>query len=156
MLKINECCVEIDFEFSYLNNKFMQVQVINGNQVVDVNPTLINNKYLSIAKIDVVLPTNVSLHFKGKNANFDTIMDDQGNITDNLYVKILAIKLDGFGIPEDFLHQGLKLYTTDNQTFVTSFIGFNGTMMLDLIKPAVFSQFLYFKNYFNHGLNDRH
>ena len=104
MLKINECCVEIDFEFSYLNNKFMQVQVINGDQVVDVNPTLINNKYLSIAKIDVVLPTNVSLHFKGKNANFDTIMDDQGNITDNLYVKILAIKLDGFGIPEDFLH----------------------------------------------------
>jgi hypothetical protein len=132
----------------------MQVQMINGNHVVSVYPDLIDNKYRATAKINVILPTTVSLQFDGKNANFDTITDAHGNITDDLYVKILAIKLDGFAIAETFLHQRLELHTTDKQTFVTSFIGFNGTMTIDLIKPSAFSQLLYFANYSNYRHND--
>jgi hypothetical protein len=146
MTKINECCIEVEFEFGSVNNKLMQVQLINDQNVVPVNPQHVDNKYQAAAKINVKFPTTVKLEFAGKDPNIDTILDDKGNIVEDLYVKITAIKLDGFALRETFLNQRLTIHTLDNQCWTTNYIGFNGTITINFEKSNTFSQYLYFFN----------
>jgi len=147
MTKINECCVEFEFEFSYVNNKLMQVQLVNDQNIVLVDPQHVHDRYWAVAKINVSLPTTIKLEFEGKDPNIDTVLDDKGNIVEDLYVKITAIKLDGFALKENFLHQRLTIHTLDNQCWTTSYIGFNGTITINFEKSNTFSQYLYFLNY---------
>lgn len=147
MTKINECCIEFEFEFSYVNNKLMQVQLINDQNIVSVDTQHAHDRYWAVAKINVKFPTTVKLEFKGKDPNVDTILDDKGNILEDLYVRITAVRLDGFDLRENFLHQRLTIHTLDNQFWTTSYIGFNGTMTINFEKSNTFSQYLYFLNY---------
>ena len=147
MTKINECCIEFEFEFSYVNNKLMQVRLVNNQNIVLVNPQYADGRYWATAKINVEFPTTVKLEFKGKDPDIDTILDDNSNILEDLCVKITAVKLDGFALRENFLHQGLTIHTLDNQYWTTNYIGFNGTITINFKKSNTFSQYLYFLNY---------
>ena len=138
MIKFNNCTVEFQFEFSAIAGRHMQVAIIvNSNDLYTVTPidTLVTG-----TKINVELPSQIVLTFFGKNHNTDTVSDSDGNITQDIFVKILSMSIDGFQLNEKFLHQKLKLVTVDNQEIFTAYIGFNGNITIDLSTHTVFSQ----------------
>ena len=140
MIKFNNCTVEFQFEFSAIAGRHMQVAItVNSNDLYTVTPT---DTLVTGTKINIELPSQIVLTFFGKNHNTDTVLDSDGNITQDIFVKILSISIDGFQLNEKFLHQKLKLVTVDNQEIFTAYIGFNGNITIDLSAHTVFSQYL--------------
>ena len=139
MPKINSCTIKIVFEFGSINGRIMQTTVINQDFTKLVVPDKNN-----IATVGFVidLPTQVMLYFAGKNANTDTLVDKNGKIVGDMYVKILEISMDGFVLNEKFLHQKIKILTETGAEIVTSYIGFNGCVCIDMAKSDIFSQYL--------------
>jgi hypothetical protein len=90
---------------------------------------------------DIHLPAIVRLKFSGKTKH-DTIMDKDNKIIEDMYVKILAIRLDKIDLNEKFIHQKIQIVTDSKDTHNTSYIGFNGTVTLDLAESNAFSQVL--------------
>ena len=141
MQKINHCFIEFDLEFGCINNKLMTVALSSGDNVTQIQPKSVDGQYLSKPRLYIDLPAVVKLTFSGKDHNTDVVFDQDGKITQDLYVKIRGINLDGFNLNEKFIHQGLTINTTDGQTWTTSYIGFNGEILLDLSEPNVFLQY---------------
>jgi len=81
------------------------------------------------------------LHYSGKIKQ-DTIIGKDNEIIEDMYVKILAIRLDKIDLNEKFIHQNIQIVTDSKDTHTTSYIGFNGTITLDLAESNVFSQVL--------------
>jgi len=94
---------------------------------------------------DITLPTKITLVVHGKDMNNDTKLDDQGNITEDLYVRIMGVYLDGFNLGEDFLYKKINLITKDG-ILTTPYLGFNGRVEFNLDQPTVFDQVMFWKN----------
>ena len=139
MSNLNTCKLGFKFEFGKIDDRHMLVEVIHGDAVDIVLPELDGQAKL---QLDICLPTKITLKFSGKNANTDTIVDNQGKIIADVYVKIVKIDFDGFELSEIFMHQKIKLYTEDNTEIVTSYIGFNGSVDLNFTELDVFKQYL--------------
>jgi len=140
MIKFNNCTVEFQFEFGVIAGRHMQIAItVNSNDLYTVTPT---DTLVTGTKINIELPSQIVLTFFGKNYNTDTVSDIDGNITQDIFVKILSMSIDGFQLNEKFLHQKLKLVTVDNQEIFTAYIGFNGNITIDLSTHTVFSQYL--------------
>jgi len=146
MKKLNHCYIEIEFEFGCVNDKAMSVVLCSNENDLSVIPELIDGKWLAKSKIYVELPSTIQLSFSGKNQLTDVILDSTGNIIKDLYVKILNVSIDGFKLNEKFIHQQLTINTTDGKNWTTSYIGFNGNMMIDLTEKNVFLQYYSFLN----------
>jgi hypothetical protein len=91
--------------------------------------------------VDIELPTKIKLVISGKDMTTDTILDDKGNIVQDLYVKITGISIDGVGLNSIFLHQGITLITDHGNT-ITSYFGHNGHVDFILDQPNVFQQIM--------------
>jgi len=139
MHNFSQCSLRFELEFERIGTKTMEV-CINGNPVV---PTEVNNKLQSITELDIVLPTEIIITFSNKDPNHDTIVDQNGSITQDLCVKIKSVELDGFKLNEKFLHQKLTIMTENGDLITTSYIGFNGQMVITFDKSDVFSQYLW-------------
>jgi len=87
------------------------------------------------------LPAIIKLKFSGKTVH-DTVTDKDNKIIEDMYVKVLAIRLDKFELNEKFIHQKINIVADSNETHTTSYIGFNGTITLNLAESNVFSQVL--------------
>lgn len=139
MPNFGHCAIEFDFEFGTIKNKHMMVEIQTETESISVNP---DESSKGFAKIEVDLPTCVVLKFTGKDYNTDTIVDENGKIIQDVYVKISNMRLDGFVLNEKFMHQKIKISTDQGQEFTTSYIGFNGTVQIVLSEKDVFSQYL--------------
>ncbi len=139
MSNLNTCKLGLEFEFGTVQGRHMLVEVIHSDAINRVSPESDGQAKL---QLDICLPTKVTLKFSGKNANTDTIVDDQGKITADVYVKIVKIDFDGFELNEIFMHKKIKLHTEDNTKVVTSYIGFNGSVDLEFTESDVFKQYL--------------
>ena len=135
MTKFSTCKLEIDFEFGGCRNRYFSLQVDDGYW-----QTMVSKDDSSYSN-DIHLPAIVRLHFSGKTKH-DTIMDKDNKIIEDMYVKILAIRLDKIDLNEKFIHQNIQIVTDSKDTHNTSYIGFNGTVTLDLAESNVFSQVL--------------
>lgn len=124
--------LSIDFEFSNIDNRKMSV-VLKTNK-----ETLIINEQ-GIIKIEIQLPSLVTLIFSGKNQETDTLMDSQGNILQDVHVKIKSIRIDGLEIPEWSIQKKITLETDTGMLVSSSYIGFNGTMRIDMPEIDIFS-----------------
>ena len=91
------------------------------------------------------LPTRLCLIFSGKNNATDTRIDENGNILQDLHVKIAKMALDGFELSKHVLQQKLGLETATG-SMPTAYVGFNGTITLNLDKPNVFLQYYAFES----------
>jgi hypothetical protein len=136
MHNFNLCTLSITFEFGSVNGKLMQV-LVDGELIVP-GPDL-----KALVCLPIRLPANVSILFSNKDSSSDTLVDEHGNIVQDLYVKFSEIRLDGFLLNEKYLHQKIILNTVDGNTVTTSYIGFNGTVTLNFDHPTVFSQYLW-------------
>jgi len=135
MTKFSTCKLEIDFEFGGCRDRYFSLQVDDGYWQTMVS------KDDSSYSTDIHLPAIVKLHFSGKTKH-DTIIGKDNEIIEDMYVKILAIRLDKIDLNEKFIHQNIQIVTDSKDTHTTSYIGFNGTITLDLAESNVFSQVL--------------
>ena len=135
MTKFSKCKLEIDFEFGGCRNRYFKLQVDDGYWQTMVS------KDDSSYSTEIHLPAIVRLHFSGKTKH-DTIIGKDNEIIEDMYVKILAIRLDKIDLNEKFIHQKIQIVTDSKDTHNTSYIGFNGTMTLDFAESNAFSQVL--------------
>ena len=135
---MNKCTINFEFEFGMIDNRHMNMTIQNQDNLMHVVPHL-NNK--ATASMEIALPTEIKMTFFGKNPE-DTCIDSQGNITQDMYVKILKIDFDGFDLNEIFLHQKIKLHTEHGSEITTSYVGFNGSIVLNFPESNVFTQYL--------------
>jgi hypothetical protein len=117
----------------------MQTSVMSGKYSQLVIP---NSDNIGTVDFDVELPTQVVLKFSGKNSDTDTLIDENGNIISDMYVKINSASMDGFDLNKIFLHQKIKLLTESGQAIQTSYFGFNGISTIEMPESSVFSQYL--------------
>lgn len=139
MNNINKCQIKIEVEFGKINQRSMQVQILHNNTCIPVDST-------GIVEFEITLPTTVVLQISGKNYNTDTIVGSDGNILEDMFVKLVALTLDGFPLRDVFLHQNLTIVTDNNEKITTSYFGFNGTVTIDLHQDNVFEQYLLMNN----------
>jgi len=139
MTTFNQCKLEIEFEFGSCNDKNFTVVVDDNKSIKTITPT--DNFYCT----DIELPAQVKLMFSGK-ADGDTLMDEDNNIVEDMYVKLAAIWLDKFPLHEKYLHQQIQIETTSGEKHTTSYVGFNGTIMLDYLEDNGFLQVLVLNN----------
>lgn len=140
MSKLSTFALEIKLEFGKCQNQIMEMILsVNNNDPIWIQPDA--NGLVAI-NLNIDLPSQVVLQFKGKDANTGTIVDANGNIVEDMYVKFLSIALDGFNLSEKFLHQKIKLLAENGQEIFSSYVGFNGIVVLDLTESDVFSQYL--------------
>jgi hypothetical protein len=117
----------------------MTLEVSHGRESTLVLPGHDNRARL---EFDITLPTQITCKFSGKNSNTDTVLDSEGKITADVYIKIVKIEFDGFELNESFMHKKIKLCTDDAREIVTSYIGFNGFINFDFAESDVFKQYL--------------
>jgi hypothetical protein len=132
----NQFSMTFNFEFAGINDQYLTLEVVNNDQkfyVFKEHPTV---------TLDLVLPTVVYFYFSGKNYNTDTVVDANGNILQDKFIKFVSVDIDGFKLPETFLYQKLTINTDDDRSFTTPFIGFNGVIELILDQTDIFSQYL--------------
>lgn len=141
MTNLTSFQLTMKFEFGKCNNQIMDLSmVINDNPPIQILPN--DNDQTTQVEIAVDLPTRLVLQFKGKDPNTGTLVDTNGLIIEDMFVKILSVAFDGFELNEKFIHQKIKLVTDTGQEILTSYIGFNGTVTLDLTESDMFSQYL--------------
>jgi len=139
MTDFSNCIVGFVFEFGKIQNRSMAVEItVNGEKKITVVP---HDKSIIDVEVELNLPCVLELNFFGKNNNTDTIVDESGKIISDMYVKIQSISIDGFPCGPKFLHQTLALTTMSGERHVTSYIGFNGVMKIELLEDNVISQF---------------
>jgi len=110
----------------------------NGNKI-DIVPDMLN---IAEVVVPVTLPASVTIEFSGKDYNHDTVVDADNNILEDLHVEILEIGIDCFNMSPHYLQQKLTLNTVDGKVIHSSYIGFNGQMVIDLPKTSVFQQIM--------------
>lgn len=143
MPEFSSCQLRIDFEFGSAKGKFMSVAVEHEGKMYPLLPEGTGIKRTTSFEIPIVLPTKIILRFSGKEAGKDTVIDAQGNITEDVSVQVAGLSFDGFKVNEKFLYHKMLLITTDGQQLTTCYAGFNGTITLDFDKQDVFAQYLW-------------
>ena len=56
-----------------------------------------------------------------------------------MYVKVVGLKIDNLKIPDWVVQKKLSYTTTDGVLLNTSYVGFNGTMTIEIPETNVFS-----------------
>jgi hypothetical protein len=139
MGKFNKGAIEFKFEFVGYDNRFMNVDVKCRDNVYIVTP---DQNMIGTATVDIELPDQIILNFSGKDYNADTVVDADGKIVKDVYIRIMSISVDGSRLKDNFLYQKLHIVTDDDREFTTAYIGFNGQIIIDLPKTTIFSQYL--------------
>lgn len=129
----------MEFEFGIVNGQIIKTLLQVDEQRIPIIP---DDKGLAKIAVTVDLPAQLVLTFSNKDPNTGTLIDDCGNIIKDVFVKILSISFDGFELNEKFIHQKIKLLTETGQEIFTSYIGFNGIIVLNLTESNVFSQYV--------------
>jgi hypothetical protein len=120
----------------------MQIQVQNKEKIINVQ--CIKNQ--GIVNTKITLPTEIDLIFSGKNEDADTIVDSDGKIIKDLFVKIIDMKLNSKQINPNYWKKFLILEKIDGNKINTAYIGFNGRMCVSFQQKTFFTQMMYFNN----------
>jgi len=134
-MKFSTCKLELEFEFGSCRDDYFRLQIDNGSSVKDVD--YFNPYYSSM----IELPKKSKIITSGKNNRLHTIVKD-GEIIEDMYVKINKLKLDGIAVGNAFYYKKVKLVTIENKEHITNYFGFNGICTIDLNHNNVFTQFL--------------
>lgn len=135
------CTLNLSFEFGRIEDRHMNLSVLHDNKSYMLEPNFDNNIGRSSLSLSIELPTDVYFVVSNKGPN-DTQVDVDGNILADCYIKLTDLSLDKFSTNKDILGRRVTLTADDGQVVNSNYMGFNGTAVLKLSKPDVFSQVL--------------
>lgn len=142
MTNFSNCNLKIKFKFGYCSNKFFNVAIKYKDSVTSIFPTQHDEEFIAVYEKSIQLPSEIEIFFSGKDLNQDTIIDDAGNIINDLYVQIEEITLDSFKLNSKYLNQKIDLVTEDGDIHTARYIGFNGKISLQFEENNVLAQTL--------------
>lgn len=122
--------VDLDFELGFVQGRTMDMEVhVNGYQVY--SGTNIYQKQLRL-EFSMALPGLIEIKLSGKN-EFDTEIDDRGNIVADKYIKLRRLIVDKMPVKTWLLENKLVVIETDNNIFkTTNYFGYNGTAIINI------------------------
>jgi len=130
---LNTLNITVDFEFGIVDGREMSVEIISEQGVYYASST--NNK---VTIEDINLPNQIKINFFGKDSR-DTKIDSNGTIVQDMYVKIVGLKLDNLKVP-DWVIEKKSSYTTENgEVLKTAYVGFNGNMIIEMPESNIFA-----------------
>jgi hypothetical protein len=141
MPEFSSCTAKLTFEYGRIDSRHMNLSVMHDAKSYMLEPVFDEDTGHAELIISITLPTNFYFLVSNKGAA-DTVVDDSGNILKDCYIKLTSISLDQIETNCDTLGQKIILTTTTGQTVKSNYFGFNGTAVLPLLKPDVFSQVL--------------
>jgi hypothetical protein len=131
---LNTIDITFEFEFGLIDGRAMLIEVVANNDTLRVDH---NNPKIVLSQITI--PNKIEIKFSGKNLKHDTKIDQLGNIIQDMYVKIIGMKIDNLKIPDWVIQKKLS-YTTDaGKELQTAYIGFNGIMTMLIPENNVFA-----------------
>ena len=142
-MQVNNAILSLVLEFGSIHDgKTMNVSIQHGSNSITVVP---NGSGDTKVSFPVTLPGTVCLFFSGKDSLHDTIVDSDGKILQDLFVKIKDISLDGFRTFDSMIHRFFVLETDCGQTIPTAYVGFNGKIEFHMSHSDVFSQIMHWR-----------
>lgn len=120
-----------DIDGKYMTCKCQGINILPVNHIAEVT-------------IPVKIPTSIVFEFADKDPMHGTKVDDEGNIIADTFVQFTTIKFDRMKVPNWALDKKITLTTVTGNKVIGSYIGFNGTVTLDLKEKDIFSQFQVF------------
>lgn len=98
-------------------------------------------------ELEAKLPLQIDISVTGKNQGQDTLLDDQNNIVDDLFVKLNNISLDSVPVPSHVLQKIITFRTESGKILKANYWGFNGIATLTLDQNNVFDQIMTWNRY---------
>jgi hypothetical protein len=138
MTNFNLVQIKMEFDFSQVNDRIMSVCLCYNNRETILSPSCPGTYSMSV---DIQLPAQIKLNFSGKNNQVDTILDKHQNIVKDLYIQVKKIYIDNIESKAN-LDKMLCFTTASNEKIITSYIGFNSSMILDLTENNAFEQLM--------------
>ena len=126
--------LNLKFEISHVEDKSMGLTFINNNQI-DIFERF-DTKHLQYQTI-IQFPSSLIIKTSGKQHG-DTIMDSDGNIISDKYIKLLGIELDGLSCNEYYINDCIMLTANDGTIVQSNYWGFNGETILNFLEKNSF------------------
>jgi hypothetical protein len=123
MEKINRSQIELTFKFGQVREEYMTVRIVDSVGEKIAVPDISNQCVISTV---VDFPGELTIYLDGKNNAIDTLVNDAGVITQDKFVQLTQVKLDRMLVPDYFLQK----WPLVNDSFITTYFGFNGTVKL--------------------------
>ena len=130
---LNTLNITVDFEFGIVDGREMSVELISEQGVYYASSA--NNK---VTIEDINLPNQIKINFFGKGSR-DTKIDSNGTIIQDMYVKIVGLKLDNLKVPSWVIEKKLSYTTENGELLKTAYVGFNGNMIIEIPESNIFS-----------------
>lgn len=109
-----------------VKNSSMSLCISVNNKTYNYNELNQNNEI----EIDIKFPSICKFETYGKNEK-DTIVDKDGKITQDKYIILKDIQVDGFSVDPHYLTRFVNFHTEKNGTIATNFWSFNGICLID-------------------------
>jgi hypothetical protein len=124
---VNNCStVTLDFEVSHVRDRSMSLTIETDHDVKHFDQ-LPSGRFKHT--VDIKFPSKFNIIVSGKGAN-DTLIDQDGNIIGDMYIKLNRLSVDGILCSTNYVHE-LVNCTTNGDRVQTNYWGFNGTIKLD-------------------------
>lgn len=116
--------------FSGNYNKSMSAKFISGNKLLKTIKYFDEGTHR--IDFDINLPTKFYISVDGKDNNTDTVLDKNGNVKKDKFLRLDNILLDKKPINSNALYKICEIRTVGNQIINSNYIGFNGIVKIDL------------------------
>jgi hypothetical protein len=128
MIFSNKSNLSLTFEIGHCHGRSMNLLIQNNQYQMYYDQ--IESKTLTYTA-PFEFPGQVSITVSGKGAN-DTTVDSEGNIVEDMYIKLTNIQVDQLNCDPYYLNKNIVLQTNDGQKHILQYWGFNGKIILDL------------------------
>lgn len=142
MLDLSTATVSLDFDFGRVRDAVMRVDVSVDDRVYSVPCEWSGDSGRGSVSIPIRLPTVLTIVASGKGP-MDTLVDEQGNIIQDCYARLQAMRLDGFQLNDYFLYHRIHQHSDDGREITSNYFGFNGRAVLNLDRDTVFAQYCF-------------
>jgi hypothetical protein len=134
MEKLKNSQIQLFFKFGAVHDSYMTVTV-NGV------PILPDHNEQAMIEISVEFPSELIIELGGKNNNTDTLLNDAGEIVQDKFVQLTQVRVDRMNVNDNFLQKWPKV----NDSFTSTYFGFNGQAKLTFDAPSSFHWLLKLK-----------
>jgi hypothetical protein len=131
MENFNRGCVQLYFKFGAVHNAYMSAHIVDAT---GTRPITKDKNDHAMVETMVDFPGELLILLDGKNNNTDTLIDDSGNIIQDKFIQLTQVKVDRMAVSDHFLQK----WPLVNDSFVSTYFGFNGQVRLQFNEPNSF------------------